>query len=206
MTTQPLVPLGFVAELVAAGSHICQIFSSDEERDELLCQYVTAGLKNHERCACFCDNLAGSGLDTSIAETGQSRCAAEAEGALSLATARDAYFADGRFVPERMLADLQEYQTTSIQRGYRAARVIGEMRPEVVNLPGGSRLLEYEARVSLLLRKYPITSICQYDARAFEGGTMMDVLRMHPMLVVRGFVVRNPFYIPAETFLSEAVG
>lgn len=206
MTSQPLIPLGFVTDSVPAGSHICQIFSSDEERDELLCRYVTAGLQNHERCACFCDNLAGNGLEAWVAATGRSTAEAEAEGALSLATARDAYFADGQFVPERMLANLQEYQTTAMRRGYRAARVVGEMRQEVENLPGGSRLVEYEARVSLLLREYPITSICQYDARSFDGATIMDVLRMHPMLVVRGFVVRNPFYVPAEVFLAAAHG
>jgi hypothetical protein len=30
----------------------------------------------------------------------------------------------------------------------------------------------------------------------------MEVLKVHPMMVVRGSVVRNPFYLPPEEYLS----
>jgi len=90
----------------------------------------------------------------------------------------------------------------SIESGYAAARVIGEMTPEVQDLPGGDRLLEYESRVSLLLKKVPVTSVCQYDAHAFDGATIMDILKVHPHMVVRGAVVHNPFFIPPEEFLQ----
>ncbi len=34
---------------------------------------------------------------------------------------------------------------------------------------------------------------CQYDARRFDGATLFDVLKVHPMMIIRGQVVRNPF-------------
>ena len=86
--------------------------------------------------------------------------------------------------------------------GFNGGRVIGEMTPEVQQVPGGERLLEYESRVSLLLRTHPVTSVCQYDARTFDGATIMDILKVHPLMVVRGSVVRNPFFIPPEEFLA----
>ena len=32
---------------------------------------------------------------------------------------------------------------------------------------------------------------------------IMDVLKVHPLMVVRGAVVRNPFFVPPEEFLRS---
>jgi hypothetical protein len=52
-------------------------------------------------------------------------------------------------------------------------------------------------------RTYPYTACCQYDARRFDGETIMDVLSVHPVMIVRGQLVKNPYYIEPEIFLSE---
>ena len=76
------------------------------------------------------------------------------------------------------------------------------MTPEIERVPGGSRLLEYESKVSLLLKNCPVTAVCQYDARSFDGSTIMDILKVHPYMIVRGSVVNNPFFIPPEEYLA----
>jgi hypothetical protein len=126
-----------------------------------------------------------------------------ASGALTLSPAREVYFAEDRFEPERMLATLARFYDDSIQQGYVATRVIGEMAAEVQRIEDGSRLLEYESRISLLLRERPITAVCQYDSRCFDGAAIMDILKVHPMMIVRGAIVRNPFYIAPEEFLAH---
>jgi len=123
---------------------------------------------------------------------------------LTLAGTKDVYFENGSFDPERMLGVLRNYHEDSVSGGYPAARVIGEMAPMVQHVPGGNRLLEYEARVSILLRDHPVTAVCQYDARAFDGAVIMDILKVHPFMVVRGSVVHNPFFIPPEEFLTRS--
>lgn len=122
---------------------------------------------------------------------------------LALSVVEDVYFRDNCFDPEDMLSLLREFYEESIRLGHSAARVIGEMSPEVQQLPGGDRLLEYESRVSLLQRQYPVTTVCQYDARLFDGATIMDILKVHPLMVVRGSVVHNPFYVKPEEFLKQ---
>ena len=44
---------------------------------------------------------------------------------------------------------------------------------------------------------------CQYDARRFDGATLFDVLNVHPMMIIRGQVVRNPYYVEPEHFLER---
>jgi hypothetical protein len=119
-----------------------------------------------------------------------------------MSEARDVYFQDDVFDPDRILSGLADYYRESRKLGYEATRVIGEMIPEVGGVEGGDRLLEYESRVTLFLEEYPVTAVCQYDARRFSGAMIMDVLKVHPRMIVGGKVLHNPFYIPPE----EALG
>ena len=198
------ISLGFTQERFPAGVHICQIYTDDGEREEALLRFVESGLVAGERTSCFSDKNPGAALSRHLARHGLSveeRCLC---GALTLAPTREVYFKDGRFDPERMLSVLTRYHEESVRQGYPACRVIGEMSPHVQSVQGGNRLLEYESRVSVLLRSCPVTCVCQYDARAFDGATIMDVLKVHPLMILRGAVVRNPFFIPPEEFLAGA--
>jgi len=199
---KPTISLGFTGERFPAGVHICQIFSDDEEREEALLQYVQSGLETGERTSCFSDKAPPAVVSKHLACHGisyEERCGC---GDLTMAKPKDIYFKNDRFDPDRMIEVLTKYHEDSVLEGYPAARVIGEMSPEIQHIPGGSRLLEYESRVSLLQRKHPVTCVCQYDARSFDGAMIMDVLKVHPLMVIRGAVVRNPFFVPPEAFLA----
>jgi hypothetical protein len=199
---RPTISLGFTEQPFTAGVHVCQIIGNDAERQDSLLKFLLSGLQAGERASCFSEKVDEAALTEFLSRYGISYEEARGSGALTLTGTRDVYFQDQRFDPERMLNVLRQYHTDSIKQGYSAARVIGEMTPEVQHIPGGSRLLEYEAKVSLLLREYPVTAVCQYDAHDFDGATIMDVLKVHPLMVVRGSVVHNPFFIPPEEYLS----
>ena len=65
--------------------------------------------------------------------------------------------------------------------------------------------MEYEALVNTVLDTHPVTPICQYDARRFDGATLLNVLKVHPMMIVQGQIVHNPYYMPPEEFLRDFV-
>ncbi len=199
---KPLVSLGFTVGQVPAGTHICQIYSDDAERDDSLRQFLLSGLKTGEKAACFSEHVDEQRLADFFTENGLAYADLKQQGALTLSGTREVYFQGNRFDPDRMLGLLSDFHRTAVACKYCAARVIGEMLPEIKEIAGGERLLEYESRVSLLLRDVPVTSVCQYDARLFDGATIMDVLKVHPHMVVRGAVINNPFYISPEEFLE----
>lgn len=195
--------LGFAGARVPVGTHICQIFSDDAERSSAMLKFLHKGLALREKTACFSEKLDEEHLRDILRESGLDMAALETERTFLRASAKAVYFSGGRFEPERMLGLITAFHQDSIKEGHPAARVIGEMEPDIRSVPGGDRLLEYEARVSVLLRQHPVTAMCQYDARLFDGATIMDVLRVHPMMVVRDMVVRNPFFIPPEEVLAS---
>lgn len=198
-----MVSLGFTDEKVTVGSHICQIYSNEEERNNSLLKYLLSGLQSGERIACFSEKADENTLRNYLAEFDISYDEKKNNNAITLAGTKEVYFEGGTFDPDRMLKTLSDFYYDTKEKGFPAARVIGEMIPEIQNIPGGERLLEYESRVSILLRDCPVTAVCQYDANEFEGAAIMDILKVHPQMIVNGAVVNNPFYTPPEEFLNQ---
>ncbi|WP_291992796.1 MEDS domain-containing protein [Candidatus Accumulibacter sp. ACC003] len=197
-----MVSLGFTKQAFPAGVHICQVFNNDHERLDSLLKFLQSGLLAGERTACFTEQPYETLLAARLAEDGRALDAFKAAGALISAPPREVYFQDGNFDPERILARLRRYHQDALADGFSAARLIGEMSSDVLAMPGGSRLMEYEARVSLLLRTHPLTAVCQYDANSFDGATIMEILKVHPLMVLRGNVVHNPFFVSPEAYLA----
>ena len=71
-------------------------------------------------------------------------------------------------------------------------------------IPGSEGLIEYEALINTISQTQPVTPICQYDARRFDGATLLNVLRVHPLMIVQGRIVHNPYYITPEEFFARS--
>ncbi len=201
--TTSSIDLGFAVARVPPGTHVCHIYTEPEERDAALVNFLVSGLRAGEATACFSENMPEETLSKHLASNDISLANGLHSGALTFAPARNIYLQDGRFDPQRMLDLLARFHDDARAEGRPSARVIGEMMTDIGDIPGGNRLLEYEACVNQLLLDHPITAVCQYDARAFDGSTIMDVLTVHPMMLVRGAVILNPFFIPPEEFLRQ---
>ncbi len=198
------VSLGFSDEKVPAGTHICLVFSKEEERVDSLLKFLLAGLQTNERTACFSEKVSEETVRDYLAQNNISYNECKAQKAITLSGTSEVYFQGGVFNPDRMLNTLAAFYDETQELGFAASRVIGEMTPEIQNIPGGERLLEYESRVSILLRDRPVTSVCQYNANSFDGATIMEVLKVHPKMLVNGMVINNPFFIEPEAYLKGA--
>jgi hypothetical protein len=197
------IALGFTTQQFEPGIHICQIFNGEEERHDTLINYIISGLQEGENTACFSENENETSISEFFNKNGIEFNEVKKSGNFLLSKTAEVYFEGEKFEPERMLKLLQEFYENAVRLNRSGARVIGEMSPEIEHTSGGSRLLEYESKVSLLLKKYPINAVCQYDASSFDGSTIMDIIKVHPYMLVKGSVVHNPFYIQPEEYLSS---
>lgn len=204
--TERIVSLGFTAERFPAGTHMCYIYNDDSERREVVSKYVESGLRGHEKVGYFVDDqISPRDVPAHLSAIGIDLPSGIDARGLSITRALDTYCPDGTFLPERMLENLRSMHSSSIGEGYAGARASGEMSWALQGVPGSERLIEYEALINTVVREYPTTAVCQYDARRFDGATLFDVLNVHPMMIVRGQVVRNPYYVAPEHFLTKHV-
>ncbi len=196
------MPFGFDDHPHPAGTHMCLLYADDSERWPVITEYVSSGLANHERVGCFVD------VETPEEFVDQVRGADPADrdqwgpDQLQVSAASDVYCPDGSFDVERMLQTLADGHRDSIASGFAGFRVTGEMTWSRRMGTPSRDLVEYEARINVLVRTVPTTAICQYDSRAFDGATLYDILSVHPMVIVRGQVMSNPYYLEPEEFLT----
>lgn len=194
------VDLGFSDERPPPGCHLCYIYSDDDERLDILAKFLRAGLTSDERLLTVSDKLSPAELRQRMAELGVD-LADERQAMVESAEA--AYAPGGRFSTRAMLEEVADFYASAREMGFAGARTVGEMNWAARDIRCAETAMEYEAKVNQLLEEYPCTSMCQYDARLFSGELLMDVLQIHPYMVVRGQLVLNPYYRNPEDFLEE---
>jgi hypothetical protein len=182
-----------------SGAHICLIYDDERERREVVSKFVEAGLSEGERVAYFTDAeplavrtwLGDHGLEVPEPPS------------FTLLKTHSVYCPDGEFLPERMPPYWRAFHEESSDLGFPAARATGETSWSR-EVPGGERIVEYEANLNSVLADLPVTALCQYDVRRFDGATIFDILRVHPLMLVGGQMVRNPYYERPEEFLQRS--
>ena len=194
-----LTSMGFTAQMFPAGTHMCLIYAHESERRTIIGRYLESGILAKEKVSYFADRIDAEEvrewlLSMDIALPGDDR--------LSVLVAEKTYCPSGAFVPDDMLDTLREFYEAAREAGYPNARISGEMSWALKGIPGSDRLMEYEALVNDVLVTHPVTAICQYDAGLFSGATILDVLKVHPMMVVHGQIVHNPYYMKPQEFLA----
>jgi transcriptional repressor of dcmA and dcmR len=64
-------------------------------------------------------------------------------------------------------------------------RVAGEMASEREVFGSDAEMMAYEAAYELMAKRFPVVTLCQYDAREFDGEIMLRVLKSHPDMFVQ---------------------
>jgi excisionase family DNA binding protein len=59
-------------------------------------------------------------------------------------------------------------------------RIVGEMACERSMFSSDAEMLAYEEAYEVMIRRYPAVTLCQYDAREFNGEVILRVLKTHP--------------------------
>jgi len=193
-----LTAMGFTKEKFPAGTHMCMIYSHEQERRKVIGKFMESGILGNEKVAYFADIMKPEEVRDWLLSM---EIELPIPPRFSIQVAETTYCPDGTFVPESMLNTLRQFYDQAKEEGYANTRVSGEMSWALKGIPGSDRLMEYEALVNEVLVTHPVSAICQYDANRFSGATILDVLKVHPMMVVHGQVVHNPYYMKPQDFL-----
>ncbi|MBF0407472.1 MAG: MEDS domain-containing protein [Candidatus Riflebacteria bacterium] len=197
---QKEVDMGFTRKHFPAGSHMCLIYSDEKERQNIIGKFLNSGVIGKEKVSYFVDSITPDEVIKWLINTGITPPSLEE---ISLLPATKIYCPDGTFVPETMLNNLRTFYDNAKKGNYQNARVSGEMTWALRGIPGSDRLMEYESMINDVLVTHPVTAVCQYDVTRFSGTSILNVLKVHPMMVVKGQIVQNPYYMKTDDFIKE---
>lgn len=184
--------------LVGTCHHIGAFFHSPEERYRVLGPFVAEGLSRGERAIHIIDPPNRDFHIEALRKWDVDLTRAEVAGQAQLIAWKDAYLRNDRFDQDAMLALLPQLLGDSSSHGFPRARLIAHMEWALSDRPGVEDLIEYESRVNDALATFDDIVICAYDLTQFGSGTIVDVIRTHPALLIGDTLRQNPFYLPPD--------
>jgi hypothetical protein len=125
-------------------------------------------------------------------------------GRLDLMTPEQTYLRGGRFSMPAML----EYWRRGVESAlaesrYRFVRVVGEMPRALVDEADLDEFLAYESELNRFAPCHPQTILCLYDLDRFTGKIFLTIMRTHPVVLLSGTVLENPYYLDPDEFLAD---
>ena len=154
------------------GKHLCSLYESDIGRVKLAVPFLTDGLRKGDVCFLI---------------------AAEEEQREILAQMSDVYgdlkkavddkkliISEGRDSGADMLDYLEQSFLLATRSGNQNLRVLGDMSWFLHKGLDIDDLFDFENKYNhTLARRYPVVSLCQYDARKFSGTSIVSALKCH---------------------------
>ena len=198
-----LAPISLGGSKLSETRHVCAFFNSDDEEYRVLLPFIKEGFVSGHKAVHVINpgqhqnhlqRLAGVGIDTSSARRG---------GQLEVRTNTETYLRAGRFDQELMLKEFEQLASGNAKGEFPLSRIICRMDWAAAAESQVEDLVEFESRVNDVWSRHDDAIICTYHLSQFGGGTVIDILRTHPLVIIGGILQQNPFYIPPEEFLHE---
>jgi hypothetical protein len=196
-------PVFLAGSALGEARHVCAFFNSREDEYRVTLPFIKDGLdRGHKaihiidpsRRADHLERLASFGIDTD---------AGHQSGQVAVADWSQTFFGEGPFDPERQLALLDQSLRSGREQGFPVSRYVAHAEWALQKGASVDVLLEFEARVNQMWPKHADTVICTYDLARFDGDTVINAFRTHPVVIIGGILQHNPFYVQPDDFLRE---
>ena len=169
----PLATLTLGGESIPLRGHFAPIYSTDDGALRLTLPFLADGLRAGQ--ACF---LAASGdvlarYAKAFADDGIEFEEATQSGQLVILNWPGANAAE-------VIARWEQLFAKAVSRRPSTLRAVGDMACERHMFPSEAEMMAYEEAYDRMARRFPLITLCAYDARVFSGATILRMLKAHP--------------------------
>ena len=186
--------------------HACAFFSSAEEQDRVLADFVGEGIQRGHRVIHTVPPASCSLHEARLVAAGVDVAPARENGRFKMQDWNVSHRPDGNFEPQRTLDFFKRQSREALVLGFPQVRFVTHMEWALEGTPVVDNLLEYEARANevwIRQRRCRNAVICVYNSSRFAADFLVDVMRTHPFTIVDGRVQENPYYVSPDEFINE---
>ena len=203
-SNQEALHLGFRNYTCNWGTHICGLYETEAERDEIIFGFLHQGDVDTDLMVyCPSERKEEDFIHKFGEQYPDSRNHLTDESRFQFLSAKQLYYPDGVFSPWKMDEGLESFFQQSQENGPRNIRAMAEMVWALEAIPGVEYLMAYESRLNYFIPGKPWISICLYNVSKFSGAVIMDVLKTHPFSISGGIITENPYYQDPGQWLAD---
>jgi excisionase family DNA binding protein len=154
-------------------THLAPIYGSDAGMLRLSVPFLADGLRAGQPCFLVAGGSLLERYTNALVDEGIDVAAAQDSGRLVTTPGPGSDVADAISSWERLFGK-------ALAAGPTVLRVIGEMVSERLVFGSEAAMMAYEQAYELMAKRFPVVTLCQYDAREFDGEIMLRALKSHP--------------------------
>lgn len=167
------------------GSHLCAFYDTDSGRLKLALPLLLGGLQAGNRCFMVATSKVQAIIVNELRDVRTSIDRDIQEGRLVII--------DGVSDSSKLYAFFEQAFLNANKQGIQGLRVLGDMSWALQKGMDIDELIDFETRYNQGLgHRFPVVSLCQYDARLFSGTAILSALKCH----------EDTFHYPLNRFLG----
>lgn len=185
------------------GDHICGLYASQVQRDQIMLPFLEAGLAAGDKCICVVDGTDPLEVVAALsAHPGIAMSVADRQ--LEVIRAPDMYMRSGRFSADEVIGSWKAAMSDVMYDGrFDVVRAVEAWsRRDVV--PDMDELMVLESEMNRFLPLFPQIVVCLYDIDRFGSSIIVNLLKTHPRMLIGGMLVENPYYMSPDELLHRA--
>jgi hypothetical protein len=183
--------------------HICAFFNNRKESYRVLLPFIKEGFEHGNRAAHILDPREREEHLRRLQQAGIDVAQAVQKGQLVIRSWDNAHLQEGYFDADRQIALIEELLVVGKARCFELTRLVARMEWAWQDPPTVNQIVEYEVRLKQTLQNYDDVVCCTYDLSKFKASVIMEMLRMHPYVLIDDVLHRNAFFVPPEELLQE---
>jgi hypothetical protein len=203
MTKTVAAPIALAGSQLKEARHVCAFFHSDDEEYRVLLPFIKDGLECGDKAVHVVNPDQRQNHLQRLAAVGIDSAAAQKKGQFELRINTETYLRDGHFDQDRMLEVFEQLASGTAKGGFPRSRIVCRMDWAAEGGSHVANLIEFESRVNDVWSRHDDAVICVYNLAKFAGDTVIDIMRTHPMIIIGGILLQNPFFVPPNEFLRE---
>src|SRR5262249_51200510 len=118
----------------------------------------------------------------------------------------DTYLPNGAFDREWTSAQVRNMLLRARAEGFPRARLIGHGDWALDDPARLAAIVPDEARMTEGLSEFDDAVVCAYDRSKFDGSTIIDLIRGHPVVLLDGGLCESPLFVPAAQLMFRLRG
>ena len=191
--------LGFCDESVPKGTHICMFYADAPERDEIMFEFLRAGILDEERCYFVLHDQRPLNWIKQGHERGIDLEPALDRDQVTVLNTDQFYLPGGSFCADDVVSNLHSATEMAMLNRYPSFRAFGEVSWVSGRKDDQEPVIEYEQKLDQqYFNNSPSVIMCVYDIKAFGDVFLDDILTTHPYYIYKGSFKTNPCYSPTD--------